>query len=101
MDHQTLMLSVVAASSLGAYVLGARRLGLQPGRLPAALGAALETLGVAVAFFGVNLVAGLAVILAFRSLGGRFVPIYLTNDVTWIGLALLQGLVFQAWRASR
>jgi hypothetical protein len=41
-----------------------------------------------------------AVVLAvgLRGVTGTFVSVYVTGDTVWLGLALLQGLVFQWWR---
>jgi hypothetical protein len=38
------------------------------------------------------------IILVLRSLSGTFVSIYVINDITWLGLSLLQGLTFWWWR---
>ena len=35
-----------------------------------------------------------------RSLTGTFVSAYATDDVVWLGVSLIQGLAFQAWRGS-
>jgi hypothetical protein len=39
-------------------------------------------------------------VLAVRGLTGTFVSAYATDDAVWLGLSLIQGLAFQAWRGS-
>jgi hypothetical protein len=48
-------------------------------------------------WLAINLAAGIAIILVARA-AGRFVTIYVLNDVTLIGLSALQGLLFTSWR---
>ena len=93
------VLLVATLTSLGAVALGVRRLGL-PGRaLGAAAGAMLEAVGISVVFLLVNFAVGAAVILGLRVVTSWFVSIYILDDVSWLGVALVQGLTFQAWRA--
>jgi hypothetical protein len=94
------MLALAALTSVAAYLLGARRLGLEPARLGAAVGKMLETVGVALIFLVANLLLAVVLVVALRGVTGTFVSVYVTDDTAWLGLALLQGLVFQWWRAS-
>jgi hypothetical protein len=88
---------LIALTSVGAWAIGARGLGLASRRLGRAGGRMLESLGLIVVFFVANLsVAGL-VILTARSVGPRFVSLYLADDVTLLALSVFQGLAFQAW----
>jgi hypothetical protein len=93
---QVLLLLLVVVTSAGAYGFGRRWL-----RIEAPLGRGIqrtvETVGVAVAFFVVNV--GLTVVgtLALRSLG-FFVSLYVATDYTLIVLSFLQAVVFQYWR---
>jgi hypothetical protein len=95
-----LMSGLVAITSLGAYLWGRRRLGLPAAALPRAAARALETLGLALVFLGLNLGGAVLAIGLARSAGG-FVSLYAVDDPTWIPLSVLQALVFQAWRAAR
>jgi hypothetical protein len=94
------MLALAALTSVAAYLLGARRLGLEPARLGAAVGKMLETVGVTLIFLVANLLLAVVLVVALRGVTGTFVSVYVTDDTAWLGLALLQGLVFQWWRAS-
>jgi hypothetical protein len=60
----------------------------------------LETVGVALIFLVANLLLAVVLVVALRGVTGTFVSVYVTDDTAWLGLALLQGLVFQWWRAS-
>ena len=93
------MLALAALTSAAAYLLGARRLGLAPARLGAAIGKMLETVGVVLIFLVADLLAAVVLVMALRGVTDTFVSVYVTDDTVWLGLALLQGLVFQWWRA--
>jgi hypothetical protein len=93
------ILLLVGLTSGAACLLGSLGLRLDPRRLWSAVGQVLEALGIVVVFLGVNLGGGALAILAFRTLSGQFVSVYTLDDVTVVILALLQGLVFQSWRA--
>jgi len=96
------MLALAGLTSVGAYLLGARRLGLPPARLGAAVGKTLETVGAVLIFLVANLVVAVPLVVALRAVTGTFVSVYVTDDTAWLGLSLLQGLAFQWWReASR
>ena len=92
------MLAVVGLTSVAAYLLGARRLGLEPARLGAALGKMLETVGAVLIFLVADLLVAVVLVVVLRGVTGTFVSIYVTDDTVWMGLALLQGLLFQWWR---
>lgn len=93
------MLALATLTSVAAYLLGVRRLGLEPARLGAAIGRMLETVGAVLIFLAANLLVAVVLVMALRGVTDRFVSIYVTDDAVWLGLALLQGLVFQWWRA--
>jgi len=93
------MLALAALTSVAAYLLGVRRLGLEPARLGAAIGRMLETVGAVLIFLAANLLGAVVLVMALRGVTDRFVSIYVTDDAVWLSLALLQGLVFQWWRA--
>jgi hypothetical protein len=97
----TVLLILVALTSLGAYGLGVRALRLSPGTLPCAMRRLLLGVGLAVVFLAANAVLGVTAILATRATGRSISP-YLISDVTLVILSLLQGLVFAHWlEASR
>ena len=93
------MLALAALTSLAAYLLGIRRLGLEPARLGAAISKMLETIGAVLIFLVADLLVAVVLVIALRGVTDRFVSVYVTGDTVWLGLALLQGLVFQWWRA--
>jgi hypothetical protein len=99
MDHVFLLL-LVGTTSAAALLIGTRGLHLPRARLAAGFQRALELLGVSVLFFVVNLVVGLAVILAVRALTKQFLSAYLLNDMGLMVLSVVQGIVFECWRRS-
>src|SRR5713101_3654860 len=99
MDEFFLLL-LVLLSTLGTYLIGAKRLGLSTQNLGAAGARMLETVGLIVTFAVVNTAIGVAVILATRTLTHWFLSLYMANDPTLWVLSLLQGLAFQGWRAT-
>src|SRR5262245_50386452 len=84
----------IALTSLVAYLLGSRRLGLRAQHLRAAGCRVLEGLGVAGMFFAANLAIAIVGVFATRALTGWFVSAYLFSDVTTGVLSLVQGLTF-------
>ncbi len=93
--------ALVGFTSLCAYLIGTRRLGLTRERLQAGVDRMVIYLGAALLFFGVNLGAGVSVVLADRMLGVGFLSVYLSNDVSLLVLSAIQGLVFACWRESQ
>ncbi|HEV8675920.1 MAG TPA: hypothetical protein VGX21_17925 [Methylomirabilota bacterium] len=91
---------LVGLTSVGAYLMGARGRGWSRRGLRAAVGHMLECVGLALAFFVVNLALGLAILLVARRVAGGFVSLYVVDDVTLLVLSLLQALVFAGWRAG-
>jgi hypothetical protein len=89
---------LVALTSLGLYWFSAKILGFSPEGLRPAFGKVLESIGLTLLFFALNLAVGMLAILAGRLLTGGFVSLYLASDITLVVLALLQGLTFQWWR---
>jgi len=96
----TFIAALTGLTSIGAYYVGARALGLSSAGLSAAVGKTLESIGVVLIFLAVNLTTSVLIVLAVRSLTGTFVSAYATDDAVWLGLSLIQGLAFQAWRGS-
>jgi hypothetical protein len=91
------LIAIVVVSTLAALVATVRS-GVVPrdGWRPA-LWTTLGLIGVSAVFFVVNLAIGIAAILLVRLFTPLFVSIYVLNDITLVGLSLLQGLVFGVW----
>lgn len=94
------LLVVVGVSSALALLLGRRRLGLSLRGLRYAWGPALECIGLAVVFYGVNVGLGLAGALISRALGS-FASLYTSGDVSLPVFSVLQALVLECWRWSQ
>ncbi|HYS17376.1 MAG TPA: hypothetical protein VET45_10670 [Candidatus Binatia bacterium] len=92
--------ALAGLTSIGAYYVGARALGLSSAGLGAAIGKMLESVGMVLIFVAVNVTTSVLVVLAVRGLTGTFLSAYATDDAVWLGLSLIQGLAFQAWRGS-
>jgi hypothetical protein len=97
--EQIVLPALVAATSLAAFLIGTRRLGLPRGGLRRASARALEAIGLIFVFAAANLGLGVAVILGWRALTGEFLSLYLLNDAALGLLSLVQALVFQWWWA--
>jgi hypothetical protein len=89
---------LVAVTSMGAYLIGLRVLGLSRRGLGWALRQTLEMVGLTVVFLVANLAIGLAVILTTRALSMRFVSVYILNDASLVALSALQGMILGWWR---
>ena len=72
---------------------------LSPAALREGLGRLAESIGVAVAFFVINVTAVFAIVLVLRA-SGRFVSLYAPTDPILIILSLIQAATFQFWRYS-
>ena len=92
------ILALVACTSLAAYLLGARGLGLSRRGLRVATRRMLECVGLTLVFFTANLALALFVIAVARRLTRGFVSLYLANDLVLVGLSLVQALLFAWWR---
>jgi hypothetical protein len=97
MSSITLVL-IVVLTSLGAYLTATRFAGLRRADLQGALLETLECLGLVVIFLLANFTVGAAMILGLRALTGRFISIYVVNDVTLAILSLLQAIVYHRWQ---
>jgi len=97
--EQIFLPALVAATSLAAYFVGARRLRLPRAGLGRAFARALETLGLLMLFGALNAGVGIAVVLAWRGITGEFLSFYLLNDAVLGVFSLLQALIFQWWWA--
>jgi hypothetical protein len=88
----------LAVTSIAAYWLGRRALGLKRVSLPSVLGRALEYLGASVIFLGANVLLGTFAALSVRTLTSHFVGLYLFSDAIVLPFSLVQGLAFCSWR---
>ena len=93
--------ALTGLTSIGAYYVGVRTLGLSGADLGAAIGKMLESVGMVLIFLAVNLTVAVLIVLAVRGMTGTFVSAYVTDDLVWLGLSLIQGLAFQWWRGAR
>jgi hypothetical protein len=92
------LLGVAAASSFLLWLVGRTWLRLKPAALLTALASAAEMIGATLFFWGGNVALSSALALAVRGLRLGFVSLYLGSDVLLPAVALLQALVFEAWR---
>lgn len=95
---QTFLLVVVGMTSVGGYLVGVGGLGLRGRQLRAALRMMVGCLGMAVCFSVINFVITVVGILLLRSVTGKFVSLYIAENVAWPMLSLLQALTFTWWR---
>ncbi len=92
------ILLLVGLTSVGAYWVGVKGLGLSGHGLRLAVGKVLEYLGMMLVFLASNLAVGMITILAARVVTREFVSLYLIDDEVLVILSFLQGLAFQCWR---
>ncbi len=95
-----ILLLLVGCTSLAAYLIGARGLGLSRERFRAAIGKMLTCLGATLIFFGMNLGVGILVVLTARALPFGFLSMYLNTDVSLLVLSAIQGVTFACWRKA-
>jgi hypothetical protein len=91
----------VVLTSVGAYLVGTRALGLTPARLRHAGARTADCIGLGMVFLALNLAIGGLAVLALRLVTGQFFPLYALNDGTIVILSVLQGMVVQWWRGER
>ncbi len=97
--EQAFILGLTGFTSIGAYLVGMRGLGFSGSSLRAAVSRMAVFAGMSIAFFTVNLAIGIAGILIVRSLTSVFLSAYLLNDMSLLAISVLQGLIFECWRA--
>lgn len=90
--------AALVVTSLGAYLVGSRRMALPPAALGRAVGRALDCVGLGLVFLALNLLVGAALVLGLRAATGRFVSLYVLNDGMILLLSVLQGMIAQWWR---
>jgi hypothetical protein len=91
------LLIITGLTSAGVFILGVRGLRLSRLGLGTVLGKVCECVGLTLLLCLVNLAVGVCSILAWRSLTGHFVSIYIASDTTLLLLSLLQALTLHAW----
>ena len=96
-----IVLSLVAVSAVGAWLLGRHSARREPASLRAALGFTLGSVGAAVGFFAVNVALGLTAGLILRAFAPPLVTLYPLTDPTLVLLSALEGLAFHAWWTAR
>ena len=96
--EQVFILALVGSTSVGAYLVGAKGLGLSGTGIRRAVSKMLECLGMTLVFLAINITVAVVAILAARVLTRGFVSLYSAADETLLVLSLIQGLAFQWWR---
>lgn len=91
---------ILALTSVSAYWVSVRWAGLSRRRLLAAVWGMFECIGTMLFFVVANLTVAGGVILGARVLLGRFMSLYLLDDVDWFVLSGLQGLTWWLWRQT-
>lgn len=98
---ELLLATIVGLTSLGAYVVGVGRVGLSTARLGTAVVTMMECVGTTVIFALINLGLAAGVIFGTRALTSGFLSVYVLDDVTWLIISVLQGLVWWTWRGAQ
>jgi hypothetical protein len=98
---ELLIAIVVGLTSLGAYLVGVRGVGLSTAGLATAVVTMMECVGTTVIFALINLGLAAAVIFGVRALTAGFMSVYVLDDGAWWALSVLQGLVWWTWRGTR
>jgi hypothetical protein len=94
----SVIVGTAVLTSCAAVLFGRRVLGRPAARVRQAVVAALETVGIAIVFLAMNAAVAAALVLAMRAVRDRGMPLYAAIEPVWLGISLLQALVFQFWR---
>jgi len=94
-----LMASIVIGTSVGACIIATKWMLLPVSTLRLAVEKTFESVGLTVVFLVTNVMLAVAVILSLRVFAGIFLSVYITGDIVWVFLSLLQALAFQWWRS--
>ncbi len=92
------LLTILGLTSVVGYVLARRHGRLRPSELRGAILDVVDYIGLTVVFVICNFALGLALLLGYRALTGRFVSVYVLNDATIVIVSFLQALVIRRWR---
>jgi hypothetical protein len=91
------LLLLLGATSGALYWAATRRLGLERSALAAALGRAVEFVGLTLGMAALNVAVGFVAVLAIRWLSGEFLSLYLNTDSTLLPLSAVQAAALQWW----
>ncbi|HEV7498455.1 MAG TPA: hypothetical protein VGQ33_00570 [Vicinamibacteria bacterium] len=100
MSDSLFLLGLVALTSALVGVVAQRWGRLDAKALPTAAARLLEAVGLALAFYALNLAAGFGAVLVLRKITGAFVSAYVNTDATLAVISGLQAIAFQWWRAE-
>jgi hypothetical protein len=92
--------AVVVATSIVAYALGRRTLGLPARDLRTAVPLMLECVGLTVLFAAFNVVTGVLLVVLLRLATGQFYAVYAVVDLALVPLSAVQALVLFGWRIA-
>jgi hypothetical protein len=98
---ELLLVGVIGFTSLGAYLVAVKRLGLSTVGLRSAALRMLGCVGTTLIFAAINFGVAAAVIFGVRALTPGFVSAYFLDDVAWWIFSVLQGLVWWLWRETK
>jgi hypothetical protein len=98
---ELLLASVLGLTSLGAYLVGVRRVGLSTAGLGSAASAMMDCVGTTLLFALINFGVAAGIIFGVRAFTAGFMSVYVLDDLTWWVLSVLQGLVWWMWRRGR
>ena len=87
---------LIAASSASTFLFAVKRLAMRPAILGGAFTEFAECVGAAIVFFGINELAGAAILFTIRGVWG-FIGLYDLGSSTLIVFSLFQGFLFQMW----
>jgi hypothetical protein len=96
----TVILILLSLTSGLAVLVGVGPLRLPLAALPRGFGNFLECIGIGCGFMLLNLAIGILGMLALRGFLGNFISVYYVNDLVFLAVSLLQGFLFQCWRAA-
>lgn len=100
MREEILVFTVTALTTLAAYGIGRKCLGLSRISATHALFALFECIGAFVLFLSINVVLEVALVFLVRSVLGRFVGLYRIDDVILVILSACQAIAFRLWWRS-
>ena len=92
------MIAAATLTSVAVYALTRRRWRLTSSTLRLALRRTLESIGLAVVFFTLNVAMEAGLVFVARALTGRFVALYLAGDLMIIPISCVQALAVLWWR---
>ena len=98
---ELLLVGVIGLTSLSAYLVAVKRLGLSTAGLRRAALRMLGCVGTALIFAIINFGVAAAVIFGVRALTIGFLSVYFLDDVAWWVFSVLQGLLWWLWRETR